>query len=99
MRTFTTVQRVLVTVALAGNCSWARWMAFFLSQIDSAVIDPAWAAGARARARAAVAGSAVSQARTAGWRIGMGWMLLCLTPLAADGQGAIWKQPLWRMDR
>jgi hypothetical protein len=53
----------------------------------------------RARARAAVAGSAVSQARTAGWRIGMGWMLLCLTPLAADGQGAIWKQPLWRMDR
>ncbi len=41
VRTFTSVHSVRVTVAPAGTCDWARWMALPLSQIDSAVTDPA----------------------------------------------------------
>ena len=66
MRTFTTVQRVPVTVAWGGSCSCARSIAFFLSQIDSAVIDPACAEGLEPSSRALVQGIAASQAAARG---------------------------------
>ena len=62
MLTFTTVQWVLVTVAFAGSCCWARSIAFFLSQIDSEVIDPACARWLKLSRRALAQGIAASQA-------------------------------------
>ena len=99
MPTFTTVQCVPVTVARAGSCSWARSIALFLSQIDSAVMDPACAPVLKPSSRALVQGIAASQAAAVGGRMVASWMLLCLITPAADGQGAIWKQALWRTDR